>query len=90
VGTFKAGNSVLAWLKVTVKFILIRGWRNVLAYGVDEGPEVVGMFKGPLEELLDAWCKVSIIFCKEKLTEAMKILKFVEVKDASHVVYSFP
>jgi len=70
-GPFEVGNVVSPWFEVAVELEFIGRWYKAFEDGIDEGPEVIWVFRSSLEELLGLHCKVGVIFCDEEPTETM-------------------
>ena len=49
VGSFTVGDVISSWFKIAVKLVFIGWWDKAFEDGVDEGPKVIGVFRGPLE-----------------------------------------
>jgi len=70
-GPFEVGNVVSSWFEVAVKLEIVGWWYETFEDSINKGPEVVGVFRGSLEELLSRDCEIWVLFVNEEFTEAM-------------------
>ena len=79
--TLSNGIFIGSWFEVAIEFVFV-GWRiEVADDGVNDRPEITGVFEGGLEDLLGLDGEVVVSFTVQKLLEGVEILSLVVVKN---------